>query len=79
MSTDEQKKTLAEIDGLVKRARVALDEFKNFTQEDVDRIVSVAASEGQAAVIELAKDASEETGRGNFEHKVIKTNSPALT
>lgn len=72
MSTDEQKKTLAEIDGLVQRARVALDEFKNFTQEDVDRIVSVAASEGQAAAIELAKDASEETGRGNFEHKVIK-------
>lgn len=72
MNTTEPNNPHTEIDNLVQRARAALEEFKNYTQADVDRIVAAAASEGEQAAIDLAHDAAHETGRGNFEHKVIK-------
>ena len=61
-----------EVDGLVKRALKALDEYASFTQEQIDYIVakcSVAALDKHG---ELAKLAVEETGRGVFEDKATK-------
>lgn len=66
--TESQK----EIDGLVKKALKALDDFANFDQEKIDYIVakaSVAALDQHGA---LAKLAVEETGRGVFEDKATK-------
>ena len=66
--TESQK----EIDGLVKKALKALDDFANFDQKKIDYIVakaSVAALDQHGA---LAKLAVEETGRGVFEDKATK-------
>lgn len=61
-----------EVNQLVEKALVALDEYKNFDQEKVDYIVakcSVAALDKHG---ELAKLAIEETKRGVFEDKATK-------
>ncbi|MCR5113372.1 MAG: bifunctional acetaldehyde-CoA/alcohol dehydrogenase [Acholeplasmatales bacterium] len=61
-----------EVDGLVKRALKALDDYASFTQEQIDYIVakcSVAALDKHG---ELAKIAIEETQRGVFEDKATK-------
>ena len=62
----------AEVDGLVQKALVALNEYASFTQEQVDYIVakcSVAALDKHGV---LAKAAIEETKRGIFEDKATK-------
>ena len=61
-----------EVDGLVKKALKALDDYASFTQEQVDYIVakcSVAALDKHG---ELARLAVEETKRGVFEDKATK-------
>lgn len=63
---------LAEVDGLVKKALVALNDYASFTQEQVDYIVakcSVAALDKHGV---LARAAIEETQRGIFEDKATK-------
>ena len=61
-----------EVDALVNKALKALDEYANYTQEQIDFIVakaSVAALDHHGS---LAKLAIEETGRGVFEDKATK-------
>ena len=70
----EQKRLAAEqlVDGLVKKALVALESFRKLNQEQVDYIVgkaSVAALDQHGKLAELAV---QETGRGVFEDKATK-------
>ncbi|KUK11640.1 MAG: hypothetical protein XD50_0107 [Clostridia bacterium 41_269] len=66
--------TLTMIDGLVKNAQKALEEYlsKDFDQQKVDEIVRSAALAGLDHHMELAKLAVENTGRGVYEDKIIK-------
>lgn len=62
----------AHVDGLVQKGLVALEEFRQLNQEQVDYIVakaSVAALDQHGV---LAQHAQEETGRGVFEDKATK-------
>lgn len=71
----EDNKVLAaqeEVDGLVKRALVALDEYYNLTQEQIDYIVAKASVAALDKHGELALEAVEETKRGVFEDKATK-------
>lgn len=61
-----------EIDQLAAKALKALEEFKGFTQEQVDRISEAMTVAGVANERYLAEFAVEETGIGNVEDKVIK-------
>ncbi|MFK0236832.1 bifunctional acetaldehyde-CoA/alcohol dehydrogenase [Streptomyces vinaceus] len=60
------------VDGLVRRALVALGRFEALGQEQVDHIVKKASLAALAAHGELARLAVEETGRGLFEDKAVK-------
>lgn len=60
------------IDGYVKKAQKALDEFMNLDQEQVDAIVKAMTLAGLDKHMELAKMAVEETGRGVYEDKITK-------
>jgi acetaldehyde dehydrogenase/alcohol dehydrogenase len=62
----------AMIDQLVANARKAADEFKNFTQEQVDKICAAMDAAGTANEQKLAEMAVEETGIGRADHKAIK-------
>lgn len=61
-----------EIDVLAAKALKALEEFKGFTQEQVNRICEAMTRAGVANERYLAEFAVEETGIGNVEDKVIK-------
>lgn len=61
-----------EIDVMAAKALKALDEFKGFTQQQVDRICEAMTVAGVANERYLAEFAVEETGIGNVEDKVIK-------
>lgn len=61
-----------EIDVLASKALKALEEFKGFTQQQVDRICEAMTVAGVANERYLAEFAVEETGIGNVEDKVIK-------
>lgn len=60
------------IDGYVKKAKKALDEFMSMNQEQVDKIVKAMTLAGLDKHMELAKMAVEETGRGVYEDKITK-------
>ncbi|MGW4854543.1 bifunctional acetaldehyde-CoA/alcohol dehydrogenase [Streptomyces sp. NPDC004288] len=64
--------TTQRVDGLVERARAALELFETFDQERVDHIVRKASLAALGAHGELARLAVEETGRGLFEDKAVK-------
>ncbi len=72
--TPEEKKIQAEkeVDELVKKGLVALDEFASFNQEQIDYIVAKMSVAGLDAHGKLAKLAIEETHRGVFEDKATK-------
>ncbi|MGN1412155.1 MAG: bifunctional acetaldehyde-CoA/alcohol dehydrogenase [Oscillospiraceae bacterium] len=72
--TEEEKKAQIKemVDGLVSKAKVALDEYMKLDQEQIDKITKAMALAGLSAQMELAKLAVEETGRGIFEDKVTK-------
>ena len=59
-------------DEIVGRAWEAGEKFRQFTQEQVDRIVTAVFEAAYDARLELARLAHEETGMGLYEHKVIK-------
>ncbi len=61
-----------QINALIKRAVVAREKYLELDQEAVDRINKAMALAGQAAHMELARLAVEETGRGILEDKVTK-------
>ncbi|MCH5210129.1 MAG: bifunctional acetaldehyde-CoA/alcohol dehydrogenase [Oscillospiraceae bacterium] len=60
------------IDGYVKKAQAALEEFMNYDQEKIDEIVKAMTLAGLDKHMELAKLAVEETGRGVYEDKITK-------
>jgi acyl-CoA reductase-like NAD-dependent aldehyde dehydrogenase len=60
------------IDVMAAKALKALEEFKGFTQEQVDKITEAMTAAGVANERYLAEFAVEETGIGNVEDKVIK-------
>ena len=60
------------IDGYVKKAQKALDEFMGYDRERIDKIVKAMTIAGLAKHTELAKMAIEETGRGIYEDKITK-------
>lgn len=69
---NEEDVVMESVNSLVEKGLVALDEFANFDQEQIDYIVaksSVAALDQHGV---LAKHAYEETGRGVFEDKATK-------
>ncbi len=59
---------------IILRVRKAQKEFSTYSQEMVDKIFFCAASAANKERISLAKMATEETGMGVFEDKVIKNN-----
>ena len=60
------------INTLVERVRCAQAKYANYTQEQVDKIFREVALAANNARIHLAKLATEETGMGILEDKVIK-------
>lgn len=62
----------AEVDGLVKKALKALDEFATYDQEKIDYIVAKMSVAGLDHHGSLARMAIEETHRGVFEDKATK-------
>ena len=62
----------AMVNELVKKAQVALEQFMELTQEQIDEITKAMALAGLSAQMKLARMAVEETGRGIFEDKVTK-------
>jgi acyl-CoA reductase-like NAD-dependent aldehyde dehydrogenase len=60
------------IDQMAAKALTALEEFKGFTQEQVDKISEAMTVAGVLNERYLAEFAVEETGIGNVEDKVIK-------
>ena len=60
------------IDGLLEKAKKASEEFKDLSQEQVDKIVEAMTLAGLENHMKLAKMAIEETGRGVYEDKCIK-------
>lgn len=67
-----QVETAVVIDEMVKKAAVALHQFMELSQEQVDRIVHEMSLAGLDKHELLAKMAVDETGRGVYEDKVIK-------
>lgn len=63
---------LKEVDALVKKGLVALDEFRELDQEQVDYIVAKVSVSVLDHHEYLARLAVEETGRGVFEDKCTK-------
>ena len=72
MEETKQSEVMKEIDSLVKKAQVALDEFLGLNQEQVDYIVAKCSVAGLDHHGTLAKAAIDETGRGVFEDKATK-------
>jgi acetaldehyde dehydrogenase/alcohol dehydrogenase len=62
----------AGVDAVVDRAWEAARAFRELTQEQVDAIVEAMVRAGIRAAAELARLATEETGFGVFEDKVVK-------
>ncbi|MET4695560.1 bifunctional acetaldehyde-CoA/alcohol dehydrogenase [Endozoicomonas lisbonensis] len=61
-----------QLDALLDRAKAAREKYLELDQEAIDRITKAMALAGQAAHMELARMAVEETGRGILEDKVTK-------
>lgn len=67
-----QKKAQEYTQTLVDKARIAANEFLNYNQEQVDKIVAAMALAGSEHSLELAHEAHDETGRGVVEDKDTK-------
>ncbi len=72
MSIDKDLQSIQEARELVKKAKEAQLEFRNFSQEKVDRVCRAMAEAGYAASERLGRMACEETGFGKPEDKKIK-------
>jgi acetaldehyde dehydrogenase (acetylating) len=72
MSIDKDLQSIQEARELVKRALEAQLEFRNFSQEKVDRVCRAMAEAGYAASAQLGRLACEETGFGKSEDKKLK-------
>ena len=74
MSENKNEKNLRE---LLHKVRVAQEKFATYPQEKVDEIFRAAAMKANAARLELAQMAVDETGMGVFEDKVLKNHYAA--
>ena len=69
---NQEEKIEKMIDDLVKRAKIASEEYLKLDQETVDNITKTMSMAGLEHHMELAKMAVEETGRGIYEDKITK-------
>jgi acetaldehyde dehydrogenase (acetylating) len=72
MSLDKDLQSIQEVRDLLVKAKAAQLEFRNYSQEQVDRIVKAMADAGFAQAAHLGRLASEETGFGKPEDKQKK-------
>ena len=72
MAKSVDEKITIMIDELIKRAKVASEEYKKLNQEDVNRIIKKMSMAILENHMHLAKMAVEETGRGIYEDKITK-------
>lgn len=72
MIHDKDLLSIQEARNLADRAKEAQLEFKHFNQEQVDKIIKAMAEAGYADAERLAKMASEESGFGKWQDKIIK-------
>ncbi len=59
-------------DEMLEKAQIAAAVFQQLNQKETDKIVEAVYRAGFNARIKLAKMAHEETGMGNWQHKVLK-------
>ncbi|HUN66388.1 MAG TPA: aldehyde dehydrogenase family protein [Bacteroidota bacterium] len=72
MAHDADLQSIQEMRDLVRAAKEAQLEFRNYDQTRVDRIVKAMADAGYEAAERLGRLAHEETGFGNPAHKKLK-------
>jgi acetaldehyde dehydrogenase (acetylating) len=72
MLADKDLQSIQEVRTKVAAAHEAFQQFRPFTQEQVDRIIDHVAAAARANSESLAKLAVEETGYGNVRDKTIK-------
>lgn len=65
------------IQAKIEKARKALEQISDYTQEQVDRLVYESAKIIYLNAEPLAKLAVEETGLGKYEHKIVKNTDTA--
>ncbi|MFL0196786.1 acetaldehyde dehydrogenase, partial [Clostridium sp. WILCCON 0269] len=69
---DKDLQSIQEVRALIAKAKKAQAEFKNFSQEAVNKVIEKIAKATEVEAIKLAKMAHEDTGYGKWEDKVIK-------
>ena len=69
---EEEARVEQMIDELMRKAKIASQEYMKLDQETVDNITKAMSMAGLEHHMELAKMAVEETGMGVVEDKVIK-------
>ncbi len=69
---DRDLASIQDVRDQLKAARAAADQFKHFTQDQVDRVVQAMASVALNNAKRLARMAHEETGFGRIEDKTTK-------
>jgi acetaldehyde dehydrogenase (acetylating) len=69
---DRDLASIQEVRDMLAQARAAADQFKHFTQDQVDRVVQAMASAALGNARRLARMAHEETGFGTVEDKTTK-------
>lgn len=72
MEMDRDLQSIQEVRDLVAKARQAAAELAEFSQEELNAIVAEIAKAGAANAEKLARMASEETGFGNWQDKILK-------
>ncbi|MBI4536277.1 MAG: acetaldehyde dehydrogenase (acetylating), partial [Ignavibacteriae bacterium] len=72
MPLDKDLQSIQEVRDLLQKAKSAQLEFRNYSQEQVDRIVKAMVEAGFAEAARLGRMASEETGFGKPEDKQKK-------
>ena len=69
---EEEARVEQMIDELMRKAKIASQEYMKLDQETVDNITKAMSMSGLGQHMELAKMAVEETGRGIYEDKITK-------
>lgn len=69
---DKDLLSVQDVRNCIARAKKAQEEFKNFSQEQVDKIVKAMSEAAEKEAVRLAKMANEETGFGRWQDKIIK-------
>lgn len=72
MELDRDLCSIQETRDLIRAAKKAQESLKNYTQEQVDRIVKAMCEAGEANACRLAQMAVSETGMGKYEDKCFK-------